>query len=129
MESITKKRTKAILIDLAISSVVTAGVEYLLRKKVKNELVHTLVTPTVVMWGLEYAQLHCGGQTIGYKKMGIALESEEGSDLTTEQIFKRLLYRDTKSTLDLWKNRSSFEGEAGAVLPHDVFAGTIVRER
>ncbi len=65
-----KKRTKAFLIDLAISSVVTVGVEYVLRKKVKNEVVHALVTPTVVMWALEYAQLRQNGQTIGYKKNG-----------------------------------------------------------
>ncbi|KIL50851.1 RDD family protein [Jeotgalibacillus campisalis] len=129
METITKKRTKAILIDLAISGLVTAGVEQFLRKKVKNEFVHMMITPTVVLWGLEYIQLHCGGQTIGYKKMGLTLESIDGTELSTEQILKRLVYRDTLSTLDLWKNRASFEGEEGAVLPHDAFAGTVVREQ
>ncbi|MBH9788093.1 RDD family protein, partial [Clostridioides difficile] len=69
MESMTKKRTAAFLIDTAVSTAVTFGVEYFLRKKVKNEAVHALVTPTVVLWALEYAQLRKNGQTIGYKAM------------------------------------------------------------
>ena len=86
MKSITKKRTKAFLIDLAISTAVTAGVEYVLRKKVKNEAIHAIVTPTAVMWSLEFAQLHKNGQTVGYKKMGIALENKNGTKLTSAQI-------------------------------------------
>lgn len=128
MKSLTKKRTKAILIDLAISSAVTAGVEYFLRKKVKNEAVHTLLTPTIVMWTLEYAQLRKSGQTAGYKKMGLALENEDGSELTSRQIIKRMAYRDTLSTLDYIKSRKTFEAQEGAVLPHDRFSRTEVRE-
>lgn len=128
MRSITKKRTKAFLIDLAISSALSAGVEYFLRKKVKSEVVHALVTPTIVMWTLEYAQLRQSGQTIGYKKMGLALESKEGSELRTSQIIKRMGYRDTVSTFDYLKSRKAFEGQAGAILPHDCFSSTVVRE-
>ncbi|WP_282032823.1 RDD family protein [Metabacillus indicus] len=128
MKSLTKKRTKAILIDLAISSAVTAGVEYFLRKKVKNEAVHTLITPTIVMWTLEYAQLRKRGQTVGYKKMRLVLENEDGSKPTSRQIIKRMGYRDTVSTIDYIKNRKAFEAEEGAVLPHDRFSGTEVRE-
>lgn len=40
MESITKKRAIAFLMDTAISTAVTLGVEYFLRKKVKSEVVH-----------------------------------------------------------------------------------------
>lgn len=69
MKSITTKRTAAYMIDVAISTTVTFGIEYFLRKKVKNEAVHALVTPTVVMWALEYAQLRNKGQTIGYQAM------------------------------------------------------------
>lgn len=129
MKSITKKRTKAFLIDLAISTAVTAGVEYILRKKIKNEAIHALVTPTVVMWTLEYAQLHQRGQTIGYKKMGLVLENEDGSELTCKQIAKRMAYRDTLSTFDYFKNRKGFEEQDGALLPHDCFSDTIVREQ
>lgn len=129
MKSITKKRTKAYLIDLAISSAITAGVEYFLRKKVKNEVIHALATPTIVMWTLEYAQLcQSGGQTIGYKKMGLALENQEGSELTSSQIIKRMSYRDVVSTFDYLKSRKAFEDQDGAVLPHDRFSGTVVRE-
>ncbi|MGE7090352.1 RDD family protein [Lysinibacillus sp. NPDC048646] len=128
MKAITKKRTKAFLIDLAVSTAVTAGVEYVLRKKVKNEAVHALVTPMVVMWSLEYAQLRQNGQTIGYKKMGLALENEDGSKLSTDQILKRMAYRDTVSTFDYLKNRKAFEKQHGEILPHDRFADTVVKE-
>ncbi|WP_173915355.1 RDD family protein [Halobacillus sp. Marseille-Q1614] len=128
MKSITKKRTKALMIDFAISTAVTAGVEFLLRKKIKNEAFHALVTPTAVMWSLEYAQMRQCGQTIGYKTMGLALENEEGSELSSSQIIKRMAYRDTVSTFDYLKNRKSFEGEDGSVLPHDRYSGTAVRE-
>ncbi|MFF5995804.1 RDD family protein [Lysinibacillus sp. KU-BSD001] len=128
MQSITKKRTAAIAIDLAISTAVTLGVEYFLRKKVKNEAVHNLITPTVVMWGLEYAQLRKSGQTIGYKAMGLALENEDGSKPTDAQIAKRIVYRDTISTFDYIKDRHHFEEQDGAILPHDRFAHTVVKE-
>lgn len=128
MKSITKKRTKAYFIDFAISTLVTAGVEQLLRKKVKNEFIHAVITPTVVMWSLEYIQLRQSGQTIGKKAMGLSLENGDGSELTSEQIVKRMAYRDTKSTLDYLKDRKGFEGEDGSVLPHDAFANTIVKE-
>lgn len=128
MKSITKKRTKAYLIDLAISSAITAGVEYFLRKKVKSEVLHALVTPTMVMWTLEYAQLRQSGQTIGYKKMGLALENKEGTGLTSSQIIKRMGYRDALSSLDYLKNRKGFEDQDGAIFPHDRFSGTVVKE-
>ncbi|KOS68860.1 RDD family protein [Lysinibacillus contaminans] len=128
MEPVTKKRTKAFLIDVAVSSVVTAGVEYFLRKKVKNEAVHALITPTVVMWALEYAQLRQNGQTIGYKATGLALENEEGSELTSGQILKRMAYRDTVSTFDYLKNPKEFEKQDGEILPHDRFSSTVVKE-
>lgn len=128
MKSITKKRTKAFLIDLAISSAVTAGVEYFLRKKVKSEAFHALVTPSIVMWSLEYGQLRRNGQTFGYKKMGLELESKEGSELTSGQIIKRMGYRDTVSFFDYLKNPKNFEGQDGAVLTHDRFSNTVVKE-
>ncbi|PAV27949.1 RDD family protein [Virgibacillus profundi] len=128
MNAITKKRLKAYLIDAAISTALTAGVEYFMRKKVKNEVVHVLIMPTVVMWTLEYAQLKQRSQTIGYKKMGLALESEDRSELTSGRIIKRMAYRDTLSTLEYLKNRKAFESQDGAVLPHDRISGTVVKE-
>lgn len=128
MKNITKKRTKAFLIDLAISSAVTAGVEYVLRKKIKNEAFHAIVTPTVVLWSLEYAQLRKSGQTYGYKKMGLTLEDQEGKALDCKQIVKRMAYRDIWSTIDYIKDRKGFEQGEGELLPHDKYAGTIVKE-
>ncbi|MGE7694137.1 RDD family protein [Lysinibacillus sp. NPDC094177] len=128
MKSITKKRTKAFLIDLAISSAVTVGVEYVLRKKVKNEAIHAIVTPTVIMWSLEFAQLRKKGQTVGYKKMGLILENENGPKLTSAQIMKRMAYRDSISTFDYLKNPKAFEQQNGQLLPHDSFSSTVVKE-
>ncbi|MEY9971353.1 hypothetical protein ABH966_001726 [Lysinibacillus sp. RC46] len=128
MNSISKKRTKAFLIDIAISSAVTAGVEYILRKKVKNEAIHAIVTPTVVMWSLELAQLRKKGQTVGYKKMGLVLENKIGTRVTSSQIIKRIAYRDSISTFDYLKNPKAFEQQNGQLLPHDSFSGTIVKE-
>ncbi|TDL30827.1 RDD family protein [Jeotgalibacillus sp. S-D1] len=128
MNAITKKRTKAYFIDLAVSTIVTAGVELLLRRKVKSEFVHAVITPTAVMWSLEYIQLRQSGQTIGNRVMGLSLENGDGTELTCNQILKRMAYRDTKSTFDYLKDRKGFEGDDGSVLPHDGFANTIVKE-
>nr|WP_106783190.1 RDD family protein [Lysinibacillus timonensis] len=128
MKTLTKKRLKAYLIDSAVSTALSFAVESLLRKKVKNEAVHSIVTPTVVMWALEYIQLRNNGQTIGYKTMGLAIENKDGSKLTNNQIAKRILYRDTVSTFVYLKDRERFEGEDGSIFPHDHFAGTIVIE-
>ncbi|MCA0969329.1 RDD family protein [Halobacillus litoralis] len=128
MKPMTKKRTKAIMIDLAISSVVTLAVEPLLRKRVKQEWVHALITPTVAAWGLEYAQMKCKQKTVGYKAMGLVLEDENGGRLTDGQIVKRMAYRDSIGFIDYMKNRDTYEGEDGAVLSHDRYARTVVRE-
>ncbi|WP_336636484.1 RDD family protein [Lysinibacillus fusiformis] len=129
MESITKKRALAFLMDTAISTAVTLGVEYFLRKKVKSEVVHALVTPTAMLWALEYAQLRKNGQTIGYKALGLVLEHEEGHALSDRQIIKRMAYRDTISSFHYLKNRQAFEQQHGQCLPHDSFAGTVVKEK
>ncbi|WP_082233135.1 RDD family protein [Halobacillus massiliensis] len=129
MHSLTKKRSKALLIDFAVSTAVTAGVEYILRKKIKNEAFHALIPPTAVMWALEYAQLRKRGQTIGYKAMGIILENEKGKKPDCGQIVKRMAYRDSISSFDYLKDRKSFEGENGSILPHDRYAGTAVKEK
>ena len=128
MKSITKKRLAAIMIDSVVAASVSLGVEYLLRKKVKSQFVHAVVTPTVAFWGLEYAQLRKGGQTLGYKAVGLALENTDGSKPTDTQIAKRIMYRDTISTFDYLKDRQHFEEQDGAILPHDRFAQTVVKK-
>lgn len=128
MNTMTKKRMAAITIDAVVSSVVSLGVEYVLRKKIKSEFVHAFVTPTATMWALEYAQLRTSGQTLGYKAMGLALENEDGTPLTDGQIAKRILYRDTISTIDYVKDRAHFDEQDGASFPHDRFSHTIVKE-
>lgn len=128
MKELTKKRLKACAIDLAISTALTFGIEYLLRKKVKSEFVHNVVTPTAVFWGLEYAQFKNSGQTIGYKMMGLKLEREDGSKPTCKQILKRSAYRDTLGLFSYLNNREAYEGEDGSRLAQDRFAGTVVKE-
>ncbi|MGG0644716.1 RDD family protein [Sporosarcina gallistercoris] len=128
MKTITKKRAKAYFIDLAISTAVIGVTEYFLRKKVKNEAVHAIVTPSIVMGTLECAQLLRNGRTVGYKKMGLVLESEDGAVMNTSQLIKRMFYRDTFNTFLFIGNRREFEKKDGEILPHDLYAGTIVKE-
>lgn len=128
MKTITKKRRNAFLIDLAISTVVNAGVEYLFRKKIKNEAFHSLVTPTAVLWTLEYVQLRKSGQTLGYKATGLMVENANGGEITPTQIVKRMAYRDFIGTVDYVFKRKSFEGQNGEKLPHDRISGTTVKE-
>lgn len=127
MDILNKKRIKALCIDFGISTAVTLGVEQLLRKKIKNEAFHALVTPTLVMWGLEYAQLRRNNQTIGLKLMGLQVVSANDSSIKPKQIFKRMAYRDTILLLHYLKNPKRFED--GTQLPHDQYAGTLIKEK
>lgn len=129
MEAITKKRLKATLIDACISSAVSLSVEYFLRKKVKSEFVHTVVSPTAIQYSLEFAQLRASGKTVGYRVMGLELKDEDGKELTSNQLLKRFAYRDTVSTFKYFSDKKAFEGAEGRILPHDRHAGTIVREK
>ncbi|MDN7246442.1 RDD family protein [Planococcus shenhongbingii] len=129
MKDLSKKRSKAMFIDFIAATAALAVLETAVPKKVKANPVYTLVVPTLVVWGLEYVQLAKSGQTLGYKAQGLILESEDGLQLSGEQIAKRFLYRDLKSPIDLFKNREGFERLEGAKLPHDVYAQTIVREQ
>ncbi|HLT56400.1 MAG TPA: RDD family protein [Bacillota bacterium] len=128
MKPITKKRAKAYFIDAAISAAVTMGVEQVLRKKVKNEFVHTVINPTLIMWSLEYFQLRKSGQTYGMKKAGLVLKDQQGNDLTCKQLVKRMAYRDILSTFKYIGNREAFEGKDGTVFPHDAYANTVIKE-
>lgn len=128
MKTITKKRTKAYFIDMAIATAAIGVTEYFLRKKVKSEAVHAVVTPSVIMCSLECVQLLNSGQTVGYKKMGLVLKDQNGMDLTAYQLMKRIFYRDSFNGFKLLVNRSEFERAEGERLPHDVFAGTNVKE-
>jgi len=129
MKTITKKRLKAYFIDALISTVAVAGAEYVLRKKVKNEAFHVVVTPTIIMWALEYTQLKLSGQTVGYKQQKIILESQVDNELlTSKQILKRMAYRDTVSTFTYLSNPKQFAKNEGAILPQDRYAKTVVKE-
>lgn len=128
MNSLSKKRAKAILIDTAISTAVSFAVEPFLRKKVKNEFVHAVLTPTFIFWGLEYAQLRLSGQTAGQKAMAIEIRSEDGGELESEQILKRLMHRDFSSTIMYLRDRDKFDAYEGEKFPHDLYAHTVVKE-
>ncbi|RHB50091.1 RDD family protein [Exiguobacterium sp. AM39-5BH] len=119
MKRLTKKRTKAVLIDGVIAGLLSFGVEQLVRKKVKSEFVHAVITPTLVSYALEACQMRRGGQTLGYKLMGLELKNDDGTPVTAEQAFKRALHRDTRSIVTYIKDRAHFEAEDGAILPHD----------
>lgn len=128
MNDIVKKRLKAIVIDSTIAYGVTLAAEPLLKKKIKNEFFHATVTQTLVFWGLEFAQLQLNGQTVGQKMQGIRIESEDGSELTSAQIVKRLLHRDFISPTSYLLSRKKYHAYEGAVFPHDVYASTVVKK-
>ena len=129
MKTLTKKRAKAFAIDMAIATAVTGVVEVLLRKKVKNEFIHVVVTPSLVTYGLEYLQLKNSGQTIGYKQQGLKLVSEDAAPLKSCNIIKRMLYRDYVSGFHFLGNAQNFAQYDGAVLPHDAKTHCYVQQK
>lgn len=124
MNELTKKRLKAMLIDMAVSS----AFEPLVKKKAKTGFVPNVIMPSVVLWGLEAAEIGLAGQTIGQKAMGIKLVTADGGKPTTGQLLKRAMHRDSLSSMSYLKDRKSFEGNGGAVFPHDRYAGTFVKK-
>lgn len=123
-----KKRLKAMAIDIAISTGVTLVLDPLIRRRIKNKAAYDVIVPTVVFWGLEYAQLRMKGQTVGHKAAGIVIDTTDGSALGTEQIMKRLMHRDSISTLSYLADREKFAFYEGTKLPHDLYADTVVKE-
>ncbi|WP_203334511.1 RDD family protein [Planococcus beigongshangi] len=128
MNKLMKKRLKAMAIDLAISTGVTVILDPLLRNKVKNKAAYDVIVPTAVFWGLEYAQLLARGQTVGHKAAGIIIDTTDGSAISSEQIIKRILHRDSISTFSYLKDRGKYEFYEGTKLPHDLYADTVVKE-
>ncbi|MCJ1907681.1 RDD family protein [Planococcus ruber] len=128
MDRLTKKRVKGILIDTAVSTAVSIAIEQAMKKKVKNSFFYAVAAPSLVLYGLEYAQLRRSGQTIGHKAAGIQIQNENGGELTPEQIIKRMLYRDTASSIVYLKDPKTYNASGGAIFPHDVYAGTVVKE-
>ena len=128
MDNLMKKRVKGILIDTAISTVVSVTVEQAVKKKVKNGFFNAVVAPALVLYGFEYAQLRISGQTFGQKAMGIKIQSETGGELTPKQIVKRIVHRDTASSIIYLKDRKKYNASGGAKFPHDVYAKTVVKE-
>lgn len=128
MNKLMKKRLKAMAIDIAISTGVTLVLDPLIRRRIKNKAAYDVIVPTVVFWGLEYAQLRMKGQTVGHKAAGIVIDTTDGSALGTEQIMKRLMHRDSISTLSYLADREKFAFYEGTKLPHDLYADTVVKE-
>ena len=128
MNELTKKRTKALLIDTAISTAVSFAVEPLLKRKTKNSFIYTVVSPTVIFWGLEYAQMRLKGQTVGHKMMGIEVQNEAGGEPTPEQILERMVHRDTVGSFVYLKNRAHYDAYEGEKFPHDLYSYTVVKE-
>ena len=128
MKRLMKKRMKAIAIDTAISVGVSLMLEPLVRNKLKNKVVYDTVVPSLLFWGLEYAQMRMSGQTIGHKMAGIIIDTTDGSAMSSEQILKRLLHRDSISTLSYLKDRGKYDFYEGTKLPHDLYADTVVKE-
>lgn len=128
MDELTKKRLKAMLIDMAVSSAVSSAFEPLVKKKAKTGFVPNVIMPSVVLWGLEAAEIGLAGQTLGQKVMGIKIVTPGGGKPTTGQLLKRAVHRDSLSSISYLKDRKSFEEKGGAVFPHDLYAGTLVKE-
>ena len=129
MNELTKKRATAFLIDTAIAQTATIGVERWLDKKAKNKFFYAVIAPSLVLWGLEYAQIRLMGQTIGQKVAKITIKNLEGGNPASRQILKRAVHRDTKSQFDYLRNRQKYRAYRGARFPHDFYAGTIVKEQ
>lgn len=128
MYRVTKKRAKALLIDSVIAATVSLGAELLLKKRIKSPFFHQIVSPSLVFWGLEYAQLRVNGQTVGQKAIGIALKDEAGGELSAEQILKHIVHRDTIGAFMYVKNRARYDSYKGEKYPHDLYAHTVVKE-
>ena len=128
MNELTKKRAKALLIDTAISTAVSFAVEPLLKRKTKNSFIYTVMSPTVIFWGLEYAQLRLKGQTVGQKMMGIEVQNEADGEPTSEQILERMVHRDTVSPFVYLKDRAYYDAYEGEKFPHDLYSYTVVKE-
>ena len=127
MHSTTKRRIGAYIINQAVYLGLSVVIEKTVLRRVKSEVVHAVVTqPTISFLG-EVAQLKLlNGKTVGGRICGIQVESENGLPLTTKQIVRRTVYRDTVS---LFKIRPYWKPflENGQRLPEDDFARTIVR--
>lgn len=128
MDDLTKKRLKAMLIDAAVSSAVSAALEPLIKMKVKSGFVHAVILPSVVLWGLEAAEIGLSGQTLGQKAMRIKTVTTAGGKPATGQLLKRAMHRDSLSSISFLKDRKRFEANGGSVFPHDRYAGTFVKE-
>lgn len=128
MNRLMKKRIKAMAVDTAITMGITAILEPLVRNKLKNKAVYDTVAPSLIFWGLEYAQLRMSGQTIGHKAAGIVIDTTDGSELTSTQILKRLVHRDSISMLSYLRDRDKYDFYEGTKLPHDLYADTVVKE-
>ena len=128
MNRLIKKRIKAMAIDTAITMGATALLEPLVRNKLKNKAVYDIVAPSLIFWGLEYTQLRMSGQTIGHKAAGIVIDTTDGSELTSTQILKRLVHRDSISMLSYLRDREKYDFYEGTKLPHDLYADTVVKE-
>lgn len=128
MHTLTKKRIKAVMIDATIANGLALVIEPVMRKKIKNEFFYMMVQPTVMFWGLEYVQLKWKGQTIGQKIEGIRMISEKGEELTSKQIIKRLVHRDFSASMKYLRNRKKYDAYQGTRFPHDIYAGTIIKE-
>lgn len=128
MNRLLKKRLKAMAIDTTITMSATALLEPLFRNKLKNKVVYDTVAPSLIFWGLELAQMRISGQTIGQKAVGIVVDTTDGSQLTSSQILKRLVHRDTVSILSYLRDRDKYDFYEGTKLPHDLYADTVVKE-
>ncbi len=128
MKKLMKQRIKAMAIDTAITMGITFALDPLLRNKLKNKAAYDAIAPTLIFWGLEYTQLRTSGQTIGHKAAGIVIDTTDGSALSSSQIVKRLIHRDTISTISYLRDREKYDFYEGTKLPHDVYANTVVKE-
>ncbi|WP_282020274.1 RDD family protein [Planomicrobium okeanokoites] len=128
MKRIMKKRIKAMAIDTVITMGVTAALEPLFRNKLKNKAAYDAFAPSLIFWGLEYAQMRMSGQTIGHKMAGIVIDTTDGRALSSEQILKRLVHRDSISTISYLRDREKYDFYEGTKLPHDLYADTVVKE-
>lgn len=128
MEELTRKRTKALVIDSVIAAAAGGVLSHLWRKRTgKTGFMSEVAIPQLTMWGLELLQMKRRGRTIGHDVAGIRIQSEDGEVPDTLQLMKRMLHRETVSQLILLTRRGEYQAYKGTRFPHDTFANTVVK--
>ena len=126
MESLTKRRIGAAVINLMVNAVIVNVLEETVLKRSKRPVIRGIVTQSLVDVVMETVQLRLmDGRTVGSRVMGLRVVSQDNQPLKTTQILKRIAYREVFTAGKFFKDRQRYLQDA-SVLPEDEFAKTRV---